>query len=118
MIKLYEIEFDLFKLREENISIVKSNNLTLKEVLDLGFYNIYIDNHKMYKDEEGDYIIDNFYIINDEKLLNTKVIYNGYEMAENIDDEIGNYLEIYVKFANNKYSKMLKNIIKTIEEMN
>ena len=109
MKKLYNIEYELGQLREELLSMVENEDLTLKEVLDLGFNNVYINNINMYKDNEDEYRIVRYRIINKE-LLDAKVKYVDYELG----DLFESHLEIYCKFEDDKYNDMLKKEIELV----
>jgi hypothetical protein len=109
MKKLYNIEYELGQLREELLSMVEEEDLTLREVLDLGFNNVYINNINMYKDNEDEYRIVRYRIINKE-LLDAKVKYVDYELG----DLFESHLEIYCKFEDEKYNDMLKKEIELV----
>lgn len=109
MKKLYNIEYELGQLREELFSLVENEDLTLREVLDLGFNNVYINNINMYKDNEDEYRVIRFKIVNKE-LLDAKVKYVDYELG----DLFESHLEIYCKFEDDKYNDMLKKEIELV----
>lgn len=109
MKKLYNIEYELGQLREELLSLVENEDLTLREILDLGFNNVYINNINMYKDNEDEYRVIRFKIINKE-LLDAKVKYVDYELG----DLFESHLEIYCKFEDDKYNDMLKKEIELV----
>lgn len=109
MKKLYNIEYELGQLREELLSMVEEEDLTLREVLDLGFNNVYINGINMYKDMEDEYRVIRFKIVNKE-LLDAKVKYVDYELG----DLFESHLEIYCKFEDDKYNDMLKKEIELV----
>ena len=65
---LYQLEYEVAELRKRYLNYIDTNEITLKEVLDLGFNNTYInlDNIKVgiYKDENGNYVANGYFLTN------------------------------------------------------
>ena len=108
---LYDLEYKVNELRKDYVKRVQYEDLTLKDVLDLGFdrTNIEINNHYIYfyKDLEGNYICDNYYCKN-EDLLNKKVIY----VCDYLNDN--NYLNVDIKFKNDEDLQLLNDYLETL----
>ena len=76
---LYQLEYEVAELRKQYLNYIEydykddNKKLTLREVLDLGFNNTYINLDDIrvgiYKDNNGDYIANGYFLI-DDKLLN------------------------------------------------
>ena len=116
---LYQYEYEVKQKREAAINKVKDNILSLKEVLDIGFNNVYIENkynnhhYNLFKDSENKYTIDNYYL-EDEDILDAKVKYDYTDLYE--DNGWGHFVELGVEFYNDKYYKMLADYIEKLEE--
>lgn len=104
---LYQLEYELAETRKKYLSHLNGKEITLKEVLDLGFNNTYINGVGIYKDDENEYVANGYYIKDDE-LLNAKI---QYIKDETYTDYYGEYLEIYCKFVEEKYNEILKKIV-------
>lgn len=108
---LYQLEYEVAELRKRYLNYIDTNEITLKEVLDLGFNNTYInlDNIRVgiYKDENGYYVANGYFLINDE-LLNANVKYIKDETYTNY---YGDYIEVYVKFEDKKYNTLLNEVV-------
>lgn len=114
MEKLYDLEYKVAQLRKQYVNMVKYDNLTLEEVVKLGFNNVIINGFRLYIDEYDEIVIYNYhngYNLNDKKVLNSKVEYKDFEI---VDDEIGNYLEIYVKFTDETMNSRLNEIVEFV----
>lgn len=110
MKKLYDLEYEVEELRKQYLDYISTYNITLKEVLDLGFNNVIINNVKMYVDTDNNYIANGYFIRNDE-LLKAKVKY----LYHNIETEsYGEYLEVYCEFLNENYNDLLNDYTKNI----
>jgi len=118
MKKLYQLEYEVAELRKKCLNRIDNSydkyEITLKEVLDAGFNNVFIKNLLstkkyvgMYKDLENKYVVGNYYL-KDKNILNANVIFVDYEITE---DYYGNYLNVYCKFVDNKYKKMLEDFV-------
>jgi hypothetical protein len=107
---LYNLEYEVAELRESLISQLEYKNLSLREVLDLGFNNTFINSIGMYKDENNEYIAKG-YFIRDDELLNAEVEYIENEIK---DDNFGNYLEIYCRFVDEKYNDLLNSVVNSV----
>lgn len=114
---LYQLEYEVAELRKQYLNYIDTDEITLKEVLDLGFNNTYIytdelENTKVgiYKDDNGDYIA-NGYFLTDDELLNAKVI---YDEDETYTDYYGDYVEVYVSFADDKYNDLLNAVVNSV----
>lgn len=103
---LYNLEYEVAKLRKQYIDLVEYDSLTLKEVLDLGFNNVYIDDIGIYKDNKGNYVAKRNFIT-DEDLLSAKI---KYDYNDTYYDEYGEYLEVYCSFIETKYNDLLRSI--------
>lgn len=108
---LYQLEYEVAELRKRYLNYIDTNKITLKEVLDLGFNNTYInlDNIRVgiYKDKNGYYVANGYFLINDE-LLNANVKYIKDETYTNY---YGDYIEVYVKFEDKKYNTLLNKVV-------
>lgn len=108
---LYQLEYEVAELRKQYLNYIDTDKITLKEVLDLGFNNTYInlDNIRVgiFKDENGDYVA-NGYFLTDDKLLNANV---KYIEDETYTDYYGDYVEIYVEFVDKKYNDLLNAVV-------
>lgn len=108
---LYQLEYEVAELRKRYLNYIDTNEITLKEVLDLGFNNTYInlDNIKVgiYKDENGNYVANGYFLTNNE-LLNANV---KYIKDETYTDYYGDYIEVYVKFEDKKYNTLLNEVV-------
>lgn len=100
---LYELEYDLQEKRHNALHEIKYNNLSVKELLDLGLNDtfILIDNvwyELGYKSVDGGYYSDGYGYLNDDQL---KV------MVKYVDDEISDcdHLEISVALVNDDDKK-------------
>ena len=117
---LYQLEYEVAELRKQYLSHIDSDyrdeneELTLKEVLDLGFNNTYINLEDIrvgiYKDENGDYVA-NGYFLTDDELLNANV---KYIENETYTDYYGDYVEVYVKFEDKKYNDLLNAVVNSV----
>ena len=107
---LYNVELQVAELRESLISQLEYENLSLREVLDLGFNNTFINGIGMYKDENDEYIAKG-YFIRDDELLNAEVEYIENEIK---DDNFGDYLEIYCRFVDEKYNDLLNAVVNSV----
>lgn len=108
---LYQLEYEVAELRKRYLNYIDTDKITLKEVLDLGFNNTYInlDNIRVgiFKDENGDYVA-NGYFLTDDELLNANV---KYIENETYTDYYGDYVEVYVKFEDKKYNDLLNAVV-------
>ena len=108
---LYQLEYEVAELRKRYLNYIDTDKITLKEVLDLGFNNTYInlDNIRVgiFKDENGDYVA-NGYFLTDDELLNANV---KYVENETYTDYYGDYVEVYVKFEDKKYNDLLNAVV-------
>lgn len=108
---LYQLEYEVAELRKRYLNYIDTDKITLKEVLDLGFNNTYInlDNIRVgiFKDENGDYVA-NGYFLKDDELLNANV---KYVENETYTDYYGDYVEVYVKFEDKKYNDLLNAVV-------
>ena len=104
---LYNLEWEVAEIRKQYINMVEYDSLTLKEILDLGFNNVYIDNIGIFKDNNGNYVA-NGYFLTDKDLLSAKI---KYDYNDTYYDEYGEYLEIYCSFIETKYSDLLRSVI-------
>lgn len=119
---LYQLEYEVAELRKQYLNHIDSDyrddneKLTLKEVLDLGFNNTYINLEDIrvgiYKDENGDYVA-NGYFLTDDELLNANV---KYIENETYTDYYGDYVEVYVKFEDKKYNDLLNAVVNSVED--
>ena len=100
---LYELEYKVNELRKSKLSEIQYNNLTIKELLDLGFDNTFIKLNNQwfnlgYKDidRHNNKI---YYTSNDFDELNEKQLNC---MVEYINDELSdyNYLQVSVCLVN------------------
>ena len=117
---LYQLEYEVAELRKQYLNYIEydykddNEKLTLREVLDLGFNNTYInlDNIRVgiYKDNNGDYIA-NGYFLTDDKLLNAEI---KYIENETYTDDYGDYVEIYVKFVDEKNNDLLNAVVNSV----
>lgn len=117
---LYQLEYEVAELRKQYLNHIDSDyrddneKLTLKEVLDLGFNNTYINLEDIrvgiYKDENGDYVA-NGYFLTDDELLNANV---KYIENETYTDYYGDYVEVYVKFEDKKYNDLLNAVVNSV----
>lgn len=116
---LYQLEYEVAELRTQCLNYVEDEeDLTLKEVLDLGFNNtyIYIDetlNRKVgiYKDDENEYVANGYFITKNDELLNAKV---KYVEDETYTDYYGDYVEVYVEFEDKKYNDLLNAVVNSV----
>ena len=108
---LYQLEYEVAELRKRYLNYIDTDKITLKEVLDLGFNNTYInlDNIRVgiFKDENGDYVA-NGYFLKDDELLNANV---KYVENETYTDYYGDYVEVYVEFEDEKYNDLLNAVV-------
>lgn len=104
---LYNLEYEVAEIRKQYIDLVKYDSLTLKEVLDLGFNNVHIDNISIYKDNNGDYVAKGNFLT-DKDLLSAKI---KYDYDDTYYDEYGEYLEVYCSFIETKYNDLLRSVI-------
>ena len=104
---LYNLEWEVAEIRKQYINMVEYDNLTLEEVLDLGFNNVYIDDIGIFKDNNGNYVAKG-YFLTDKDLLSAKI---KYDYNDTYYDEYGEYLEIYCSFIETKYSDLLRSVI-------
>ena len=110
MEKLYNLEYQVAELRESLISQVEFENLPLREVIDLGFNNVYVNGIGIYSDENDEYVA-NGYFIRDDELLNAEVEYIENEIKNN---NFGDYLEIYCRFVDEKYNDLLNAVVNSV----
>ena len=108
MEKLYDLEYKVAKLRASYVSQVEYDELTLKEVAELGFNNVIINGVRLYADSENDIVVYNGNYLKDETILNSKVKFEDFEI---VDDELGDYLEIYVKFVDENMNTLLNEVV-------
>lgn len=108
MEKLYDLEYKVAQLRASYVSQVEYDELTLKEVAELGFNNVIINGVRLYADNENDIVIYNGDYLKDETILNAKVEFVDTEI---VDDELGDYLEIYVKFTDETMNSVLNAVV-------
>lgn len=108
MEKLYDLEYKVAQLRASYVSQVEYDELTLKEVAELGFNNVIINGVRLYADNENDIVIYNGDYLKDETVLNAKVEFVDTEI---VDDELGDYLEIYVKFTDETMNSVLNEVV-------
>lgn len=116
---LYQLEYEVAELRTQCLNYVKDEeDLTLKEVLDLGFNNTYIYtdetlNRKVgiYKDDENEYVANGYFITKNDELLNAKV---KYVEDETYTDYYGDYVEVYVEFEDKKYNDLLNAVVNSV----
>jgi len=107
---LYDLEYKVNELRKDYINKVKYEDLTLKDVLDLGFNNTYIFINddigyvRFYKDLDNNYLCEDYYF-KEEDILNSKV---KYEYSEYGDE---NYLELTVSFIDDKQHKLFEDYL-------
>lgn len=113
MKKLYELEYEIGNLRKQYLSKVKNDDLTLKQILDLGFNKIELYGFVLYKDNENKYLIDNYYLT-DENILNKKVIYFDSDVNYIYDDDLYDYLEIKIGFINKDDENLLYEYMKKV----
>lgn len=108
---LYQLEYEVAELRKQYLNYIDTDKITLKEVLDLGFNNTYInlDNIRVgiFKDENGDYVA-NGYFLTDDELLNANI---KYIEDETYTDYYGDYVEVYVEFVDKKYNDLLNAVV-------
>lgn len=107
---LYELEYKVGELRRRIIRDIDTDKLTLKQVLDFGLDKVFLNGYELYidavnKDNIG-YIIDGYYLT-DEELLNAVVQYENDEIYVDLYDREYDYLQVKVKFVDDKYNKML-----------
>lgn len=111
---LYQLEYEVAELRKQYLNYIDTDKITLKEVLDLGFNNTYInlDNIRVgiFKDENGDYVA-NGYFLTDDELLNANV---KYIENETYTDYYGDYVEVYVEFIDKKYNDLLNAVVNSV----
>lgn len=117
---LYQLEYEVAELRKQYLNYIEydykddNEKLTLREVLDLGFNNTYInlDNIRVgiYKDNNGDYIA-NGYFLTDDELLNAEI---KYIENETYTDNYGDYIEIYVEFVDEKNNVLLNEVVNSV----
>lgn len=111
---LYQLEYEVAELRKQYLNYIDTDKITLKEVLDLGFNNTYInlDNIRVgiFKDENGDYVA-NGYFLTDDELLNANV---KYIEDETYTDYYGDYVEVYVEFVDKKYNDLLNAVVNSV----
>ena len=117
---LYQLEYEVAELRKQYLNYIEydykddNEKLTLREVLDLGFNNTYInlDNIRVgiYKDNNGDYIA-NGYFLTDDELLNAEI---KYIENETYTDNYGDYIEIYVEFVDEKNNTLLNEVVNSV----
>ena len=108
MEKLYDLEYKVAKLRASYVSQVEYDELTLKEVAELGFNNVIINGVRLYIDEYNKIVVYNGYYLDDEEVLNSKVEFEDFEI---VDDELGDYLEIFVKFTDETMNSRLNEVV-------
>lgn len=113
MKKLYELEYKIGNLRKQYLSQVKNDDLTLKQILDLGFNKIQLYGFTLYKDNEDEYLIDNYYL-RDENILNKKIIYIDSDVNYIYEDDLYDYLEIKIDFVNKDDRNLLYEYTKEI----
>lgn len=105
---LYDLEYKVNELRKDYEDRVIYNDLTLKDVLDLGFNRTYLFINEQYvyfyKDLDNNYLLEDNYFT-DEKILNEKVSF----VCSEIDDY--NYLEITITFKDEEGLKLLNQYI-------
>ena len=117
---LYQLEYEVAELRKQYLNYIEydykddNKKLTLREVLDLGFNNTYINLDDIrvgiYKDNNGDYIANGYFLI-DDKLLNAEI---KYIENETYTDYYGDYIEVYVEFVDKKNNALLNEIVNTV----
>lgn len=112
MKKLYELEYEVAKLRKEYLDKVQNEELTLKEVLDLGFNKVMLNNCELYKDNENEYLTCGYYL-DDENILNKKVVYLDNDLIYYWENDTY-YLEIKVDFINEKDKTLLEDFMQKI----
>ena len=117
---LYQLEYEVAELRKQYLNYIEydykddNKKLTLREVLDLGFNNTYINLDDIrvgiYKDNNGDYIANGYFLI-DDKLLNAEI---KYIENETYTDYYGDYIEVYVEFVDKKNNALLNEIVNSV----
>lgn len=105
---LYNLEYEVAQIRKQYVNMVKYDNLTLKEVVELGFNNVIINGVRLYIDEYNKIVVYNGYYLDDEEVLNSKVEFEDFEI---VDDELGDYLEIFVKFTDETMNNRLNEVV-------
>jgi len=115
---LYQLEYEVAELRKQYLNYIDTDEITLKEVLDLGFNNTYIYtdetlNRKVgiYKDDENEYVANGYFITKNDELLNAKV---KYVEDETYTDYYGDYVEVYVEFEDKKYNELLNAVVNSV----
>lgn len=103
---LWELEYEVNELRKRQLDVVRYEELTIKELLDLGFNNTYTKINDAwyqlgYKDEENKYYSDDFGYLN-KKQLDCKVKYWNHDLGDY------NYLEVSVILENEKDFKLFE----------
>ena len=121
---LYELEYEISELRRRNFNDIRYNEMTIKELLDLGFDNTFIivgDNcynlgykwkiqDSKIKEINYGYESSDFGELN-EKQLSCIVEYCDYELSNNYG--FMDYMQITVKLVNEedkKYFEEVKNV--------
>ena len=116
---LYQLEYEVAELRKQYLNYIKDDkDLTLKEVLDLGFNNTYIYTDEIlnkkvgiYKDDENEYVANGYFITKNDELLNAKV---KYMEDETYTDYYGDYVEVYVEFVDKKNNTLLNAVVNSV----
>ena len=67
-------------------------------------------NEAIYKDNNGDYIANGYFLI-DDKLLNAEI---KYIENETYTDYYGDYIEVYVEFVDKKNNALLNEIVNSV----
>lgn len=106
---LYELEYQLNELRKAKLSEIEYNNMSVKELLDLGFDNCFIK------------ITDNWYNLGykDIDRINNKIYYESNDFGRLNDKQLSciisyvnheisdyNYLQVSVELVNKEDSKL------------
>lgn len=110
---LYDLEYQVEQLRKQYINKVKYDEITIKELLELGFNNNYL----RINDETYDLGYCNirgeidFYedIKLTDDILNIKIVYDDYDLSDN------SYCYIVVKCKNKEDEKKILNQIESEE---
>lgn len=116
---LYQLEYEVKEIREQYIKKLKYDNLRLRDLLDLGFNNVYIHDsenkhiYNLFKDSEGFYTIDNWNL-EDDAILDAIVEYDYSELYE--DYGYGDFVEVGVKFKDAEALKKLDYYMEVIKD--
>ena len=109
---LFELEYQVGELRRRIIRDIDTDKLTLKQVLDFGLDKVFLNGFELYIDT-GDkdnirYILDGYYL-EDEDILNATVQYENDDVYVDLYDREYDYLQVKVRFNDEKYNDLLNN---------